>query len=295
MATRVDRSRVANPGRPLKRLLLIDDDPDTRRLVAAVLEGAGGYTVKACASIAHAYEAARSFPSDLILLDVMTSGPDGVSALNGLRRIGATRETPVVFMTATARPEGLDRYDELGCLGVIAKPLDPSTLADTLEDLWRRNDSAVGNLFDGELAALRRAFMGELPGRISAMRKTAEALASGGWDRELVKALHHDTHRLAGSSGLYQMLELSRSAGVLEEIVTLLLNAPAWPPASSPVELTTLVKAVGRAARTEARLAQPPRARPAARFNAARALRGSTYAKLTMPSGRLRRTSRSDT
>ena len=295
MARRADRGRVANPGRPLKRLLLIADDPDTTNLVSAVLEGSGRYTVKACVSAAPALEAARSFSTDLVLLDV-TAGPDAASALTGLRRIRTTRETPVVLMmTGRARPEDVDRYDTLGCLGVIAKPFDPSTLADTLEALWRRNAPAVVNLFEGEFAALHRTYMGEIPGRIRAMQATAEALASGGWDRELVKALLDETHRLAGSSGLYQMLELSRTAGVLEEIVKLLLSTPIWPPSSPPAELITLVKAVGRTARTEVRLAQPRRTRAAPRFNAARALKGSAYAKLTMPSGRFRRPSRSDT
>jgi hypothetical protein len=54
------------------------------------------------------------------------------------------------------------------------------------------------------------------------------------------------------------MSQLSRSATILEEIVKLLLSGPTWPPASSPRELTTLVKAVGRTARTEARLTSPP-------------------------------------
>jgi len=49
---------------------------------------------------------------------------------------------------------------------------------------------------------------------------------------------------------------LSRAAGALEGIVKRLLSDALWPPATSPLELVTLVKAVGQTARNEARLAR---------------------------------------
>ena len=55
------------------------------------------------------------------------------------------------------------------------------------------------------------------------MQAAAEALASRGWDRETVESLYRETHRLAGSSGLYRMSKLSRTPAVLEEIVK-----PCW-------------------------------------------------------------------
>lgn len=252
------RRPPAGPDRPLKHLLLVEDDPDIANLVSLVLGDVAGYVVKACASAQEALEAAPSFRPDLILLDVMMPGADGVSTLKSLRRLQATCETPVVFMTAMAEPGDLARYDALGCLGVIPKPFDPLTLADTLEALWGRRAEGRRKPCRSEFEELRRAYVGELPSRIGAMQAAAEAIASHGWNRETVESLYHETHRLAGSSGLYRMSRLSRSAAILEEIVMLLLSSPTWPPASSPVELTTLVKAVGRTARTEARLTDPP-------------------------------------
>ena len=244
------------PDRPLKRLLLVEDDRDVRNLVSLALGNVGGYVVKTCASAREALEAVRSFQPDLILLDFMMPGEDGLSALKSLRRLEATRETPVVFMTAMAEPGDRARYDALGCLGVIPKPFDPMKLADTLEAFWGRQAEARQKPGRNEFDELRRAYVSELPSRIGAMQAAAEALALGGWDRETVESLYQETHRLAGSSGLYRMSQLSRTAAILEEIVKLLLSSPTWPPASSPLELTTLVKAVGRTARTEARLIQ---------------------------------------
>lgn len=248
------RTPPALPDRPLKRLLVVEDDRDIVNLVSLVLGDVGGYAVKACASAKEAVEAARSFRPDLILLDVMMPGADGLSTLKSLRLLEATRETPFVFMTAMAEPGDLARYDSLGCLGVIPKPFDPLTLADTLEALWGRHAEGRPKPFRNEFEELRRAYVGELPSRIGAMQAAAESIAARGWDRETVESLYREIHRLAGSSGLYRMSKLSRSAAILEDIVKLLLSGPTWPPASSPVELTTLVKAVGRTARTEARL-----------------------------------------
>jgi len=244
------------PDRPLKRLLLVEDDRDIANLVSLALGDVAGYVVKACTSAREALETAPPFRPDLILLDVMMPGADGVSALKSLRLLEATRETPVVFMTAMAEPADLARYDALGCLGVIPKPFDPMKLADTLEALWGRHAAARRKPGPSEFDELRQAYVSELPSRIGAMQAAADALASGGWERNTVESLYRETHRLAGSSGLYRMSQLSRTAAILEDIVKLLLTSPIWPPVSSPVELTTLVKAVGRTARTEARLVQ---------------------------------------
>jgi two-component system OmpR family response regulator len=243
--------------RPLQRLLVVEDDRDIVNLVTLVLGEVAGYTVQACSSAREAVEVAGSFAPDLILLDVMMPGTDGIATLGKLRRLPATRETPFVFMTAMATPGDLARYEALGCLGVIPKPFDPTTLAQRLESFWGRTarKPLKSGRFDFE--ALRREYVGELPGRIAAMEAAAEAIATGGWDRETVEALYRETHRLTGSSGLYRMSQLSRTAATLEETVKVLLTSPTWPPTSSPVELTALVKAVDRTAHSEARLAPP--------------------------------------
>ena len=179
---------------------------------------------------------------------------DGVSALKALRRIDVTRETPVVFITASAQPRDLARYAALGCLGVIRKPFNPISLAETLESLWRPEGPGFPR---GHRSASSRSsgaiYLGELPGRMPgpARRRRDSWPRSGGTERRWSPSTTWST-RLAGSSGLYRMSELSRSAGILEHLVKRLLTGPTWPPASSPAELTTLVKAVGRPPRTNA-------------------------------------------
>jgi two-component system OmpR family response regulator len=124
--------------RPLRRILLVEDDPDVQVVTEFALSSAGGFSVAVCGSAREALEKAEGFAPDLILLDVMMAGMDGPSALRALRQLPATAETPVVFMTAKVQPHEIARYRELGSLGVISKPFDPATLAHTLLAIWSR-------------------------------------------------------------------------------------------------------------------------------------------------------------
>jgi two-component system, OmpR family, response regulator len=242
--------------RRLTRILLVDDDPDLLEVAALALGAAGGYTVEPCGSAREAVERSPSFRPDLILLDVQMPGTDGLAALRALREIETTAETPVVFMTGGGIDE-IARYQELGCLGVIIKPFDPAIVPARLEALWGRRRPGPADVSVEDFETLRQIYLDKLPETIAAMRAAAAVLAEEGWDRSALDSLRHLAHRLAGTSGLYRAFALGRSAAALEDIVKRLLAEPAWPPASSPAQLKTLVKAVERAARSAMREPRP--------------------------------------
>jgi two-component system, OmpR family, response regulator len=124
--------------KPLTRILLVEDDPDVQLVAALALRRLGGYTVEVCGSPREAVRAAESFGPDLILLDMMMPGMDGIATLAKLRQETATAAIPVIFMTARVRPHEVGRYTELGALGVVAKPFEPDVLAETIRSLWER-------------------------------------------------------------------------------------------------------------------------------------------------------------
>ena len=123
-------------GRSLKRILLVEDDPDIQTMTSLALGSFGGYTVEVCSSAQQAIDSAAAFAPDLILLDVMMPGMDGIHTLEALRQIPETSVTPVIFLTARVQPHDVARYKELGSLAVIRKPFEPTTLVETIDGIW---------------------------------------------------------------------------------------------------------------------------------------------------------------
>jgi two-component system alkaline phosphatase synthesis response regulator PhoP len=115
-----------------KSLLLIDDDDDIREIAQLSIEVGTDWRVLSAASGAEGIEIARTEKPDAILLDVMMPMMDGPATLEQLRNDDETRDIPVVFLTAKARPAERDRLAGLSVSGVLAKPFDPLLLADQL-------------------------------------------------------------------------------------------------------------------------------------------------------------------
>lgn len=127
----------------LERILYVEDEPDIRAIAEIALEVVGGFTVTSCSSGEQALAAVDRARADLLLLDMMMPGMDGLSTLEALRARPATAQTPVVFMTAKVQAAEVAHYKSLGVLDVIAKPFDPMTLASQLRAIWSRaNETA---------------------------------------------------------------------------------------------------------------------------------------------------------
>jgi len=124
--------------RTLKRILLVEDDPDIQTVTSMALGSFGGYTVRVCGSAEEAIASASEFLPDLILLDVMMPGMDGLDTLRALRDVPATAATPVIFLTARVQPADVAKYNELDSLAVIRKPFEPTALVDTIHEVWAR-------------------------------------------------------------------------------------------------------------------------------------------------------------
>jgi CheY-like chemotaxis protein len=126
-------------GKPLQRLIYVEDEPDIQAVARLALEVVGGFTVEVCSSGEEALRRAPGFRPDLILLDVMMPGMDGPGTLQALRALPELAATPAVFMTAKVQPAEVAHFKSLGALDVIAKPFDPMTLSDTVREIWNRH------------------------------------------------------------------------------------------------------------------------------------------------------------
>jgi len=104
-------------------ILVVEDNPLNRELVVDLLEGAG-YTVLQADEGVGLLERVKAAQPGLILLDLQLPGLDGVTLARQLKADRATREIPVLAMTAYARLEDQERAMEAGCDGYLRKPLD---------------------------------------------------------------------------------------------------------------------------------------------------------------------------
>ncbi|MFO7892186.1 MAG: response regulator [Longimicrobiales bacterium] len=120
----------------LNKIMAVEDEADIRMVLEVALRDVADFDLQVCSSGAEALELAPSFQPDLILLDVMMPDMDGPDTLEALRELPETAETPVIFLTAKVQSREVQRFREIGAIGVIAKPFDPMDLAEEVRRVW---------------------------------------------------------------------------------------------------------------------------------------------------------------
>jgi two-component system, OmpR family, response regulator len=111
------------------KILIIDDDADIRSIARLSLSRVGGMEVIEAGSGVEGVRKAQDEKPDVILLDMMMPKMDGLETLAALRSRPATSSTPVIFLTAKAVGDQVQRMKSLGAAGVLVKPFDPRTLS----------------------------------------------------------------------------------------------------------------------------------------------------------------------
>jgi DNA-binding response OmpR family regulator len=112
------------------RVLLVDDDPLVREILAAALEGAG-YDVQAEVDGSRIERAVATFVPDIALIDLHLGG--GVTGITVARRLRGTREIPFVFLTAATGIDDVLAAFEVGGDDYVVKPF---VMAELLARMW---------------------------------------------------------------------------------------------------------------------------------------------------------------
>ena len=139
------------PGAVAKRILVVDDEDRIRGIVRSYLES-DGFEVSEARDGEDALTTARDWRPDLVVLDVMMPGTDGIEVL---RRLRTTSEVPVILLTA--RSEEVDTLVGLsvGADDYVTKPFSPRELIARIKTVLRRSaggtalDTADRLIFDG--------------------------------------------------------------------------------------------------------------------------------------------------
>jgi CheY-like chemotaxis protein len=121
-------------------ILIVDDHPTNRKLLAVVLAGRG-YHLLAARSAEEALELLRDARPRLLLVDLQLPGMDGLELTRRLRADAAHAALVIVAVTAYAMKGDEDRARAAGCDAYITKPIDTRALPGTVAALLARGRS----------------------------------------------------------------------------------------------------------------------------------------------------------
>lgn len=202
-----EEQRAAVPVTPL-RILLVEDVPLNRRMIATMLRRAG-HNVLEAADGAEALARSGDATFDLLLLDVGLPDIDGFRILEAVKQSPRNSATAVIVLTASTSGATTERALGLGATRVLHKPISSGDLSAAIQLAfsWQaEHDPRLSGAFDAELEDLTRQAHVEILARGQAI-----LLGQGGLACEPV-----DAHRLAGLAAQFGASAVAAAADRLE-------------------------------------------------------------------------------
>lgn len=126
----------------MKKVLLVEDDPKIALAFGIRLKSMG-YTVVTAGDAVNAVSQVRKSKPDVVLLDISLPGGDGFIVAERLNNLIDGAATPIIFITASQRPDLRERAMKLGAVAFLRKPFHATELADAIEsalapaDTWQ--------------------------------------------------------------------------------------------------------------------------------------------------------------
>src|SRR5437868_2968676 len=134
----IDQSEIDAIARSLikekRRILIVDDEPDSTHLVKILLEKTGNYVVLEENDADQAHQSARSFRPDAILLDIMMPKKDGGEVAAQIEADPKLRSTPIIFLTALVTEPETKAGLRIEGHRSLAKPINIPQFIDQIEE-----------------------------------------------------------------------------------------------------------------------------------------------------------------
>ncbi|MBI3829522.1 MAG: response regulator [Planctomycetes bacterium] len=127
-----------------EHILVVEDEDDIQELVRYNL-AKEGYRVTCVASGEDGLQFARSSRPDLILLDLMLPGTDGLEVCKRLKTGTDTRAVPIIMLTAKGEESDVVAGLEVGASDYVTKPFSPKVLLARIRAVLRRNENPEGD------------------------------------------------------------------------------------------------------------------------------------------------------
>jgi phosphate regulon transcriptional regulator PhoB len=142
------------------KILVVDDEEDILELLRFNLSHEG-FEVSCAGSGEQALEKVKTEPPDLILLDLMLPGLDGLEVARALKNQAVTKEIPIVMLTAKGEEADIVKGLEIGADDYITKPFSPRVLTARIRAALRRGSPQRPN----EMSVIRTHNLLIHPGR----------------------------------------------------------------------------------------------------------------------------------
>lgn len=234
-------------------ILIVEDSPVSLKLTASALRSEG-YKVQVASTAEQALSALLSLKPDLILVDIMLPGMDGLELTRRIKRDSRLHDVTVLALTACDMEGDEERARDAGCDGYLMKPIDSQTLAqvrqyldfggETVAPLERATEiprrfrpepppePAALAIPESEMEDLRRTFLADGAVQSQQLLETLEK----GFDEKNAALL---IHRWAGTGGLLGFPRISNRAREAEVV----LRTPPWTSVRMRVALKNLAHA----------------------------------------------------
>ncbi|HEU4593802.1 MAG TPA: response regulator transcription factor [Pyrinomonadaceae bacterium] len=202
-----------------QRLLVVDDEPNLLRAVAACLRGEGFEVITARGGAEALVRVAESVP-DLIVSDIRMPGMDGYQLARQLRASSRTALTPVVFLTA--KDETSDRIEgfRTGVDAYLTKPFEPDELVAVIRGILarvQRTHAEIARLVGTSQAEAAEAIQFQDEALTEAEERVAEAVARGLSNKEIaaefrisVRTVENHISHILSKKGFGNRVEIAR-------------------------------------------------------------------------------------
>lgn len=146
-------------------ILIVEDDTDIAELVAYNLERQG-WNVSLCHHGSEGLELIRRTHPDLVILDIMLPGMDGLEIFRRMKEDESTREIPALFLTARAQLDDRLTGLKLGADDYITKPFSPKELVLRVRNILQRVNRSAARLIvhSGPLCLNKNTMVATLQG-----------------------------------------------------------------------------------------------------------------------------------
>jgi len=118
-----------------KRILIVDDSENIRKLVKIIVKRVGDYEYIEAGTGSEGLKKALKYKPDLIILDLVIPGMDGIELCRRVKAEEKTKDIPIIVLTSETTYDAVEQAKDAGADIFIGKPFEPKDLRESVKEL----------------------------------------------------------------------------------------------------------------------------------------------------------------